>query len=254
MKFSALASGSSGNCFYIKHKDSSILVDAGISCKQVVDKLSFLGEDVNKIKGIFLTHEHIDHVRGVDVLAREFNIPVFATEGTIKNCFLCSQDNLINKIKKNEVINIAGLEVEAFSKSHDGCEPISFKINNDKTLSIITDVGKICDNVIGAVSDSDFLVIESNHDSGMLEDGRYPIFLKRRIASELGHLSNLKSALCVLEHGSRKLNNLMLAHLSQNNNTPQLALQTFSLLKERRDLNPKVMLSLRDESSALMRV
>ncbi|MCX6748592.1 MAG: MBL fold metallo-hydrolase [Candidatus Pacearchaeota archaeon] len=254
MKFSALSSGSSGNCFYIKHNDSAILVDAGISCRQVVDKLSSLGEDASKIKGIFITHEHADHVKGVDVLARQFDIPIYATKGTIDSCFLCSRNELINRIKKNETVKIAGLEVEAFSKSHDGLEPVSFKINNDKTLSIITDVGKICGNVIDAVSDSDFLVIESNHDSKMLAEGQYPYFLKNRIASELGHLSNLKSALCVLEHGRNKLKNLMLAHLSQNNNTPQLALKTFSLLKERKDLHPRIMLSLRDRATSLMKI
>lgn len=254
MKFSALSSGSSGNCFYIKHKDSAILVDAGISCKQIVSNLESLGEDASKIKGIFVTHEHIDHVKGIDVLSRTFNIPIFATKGTIENCFLCSEASLINKIKKDETTKIAGLEIEAFSKSHDGLEPVSFKIKNDKILSIITDVGKICNNVIDAVSDSDLLVFESNHDSRMLAEGKYPYFLKNRIASDLGHLSNLKSALCVLEHGRNKLKNLMLAHLSQNNNTPELALKTFSLLNERRDLHPKISLSLRDQVTDMFRV
>ncbi len=254
MKFSALSSGSSGNCFYIKLNDSSILVDAGISCKQIVSNLENLRESPEKIKGILVTHEHIDHIKGIDVLARTFNIPIFATKGTIDNCFLCSQEDLINKIKKNETLKIAGLEIEAFSKSHDGSEPVSFKIKNNKTLSIITDVGKICSNVSDSVSDSDFLVIESNHDTRMLAEGSYPYFLKNRISSELGHLSNLKSALCVLEHSRNKLKNLMLAHLSQNNNTPQLARKTFSILKERRDLHPKIVLSLRNQVTCLMKI
>ncbi|OGJ17359.1 hypothetical protein A3K73_06045 [Candidatus Pacearchaeota archaeon RBG_13_36_9] len=249
MKIAALASGSSGNCFYVRNKDSSVLVDAGISCKRIVERLSLLGENANSIKGIFVTHEHTDHTKGVDVLARKFHIPVFATKGTIDNSFLCSDEDLINEIKNDDIIKLAGLEIEAFSKPHDASDPVSFAIRNGKMISILTDVGHASKNVINAVRDSDFLVLESNHDLKMLREGPYPYFVKRRIESDIGHFSNLHSGLCVLEHANSKLDNVMLAHLSEINNTPLLALNTFnSLMKERLDLKPEISLSLRSST------
>ena len=254
MKISALASGSSGNCFYIREGDSAILVDAGISCSQVLEKLSSLRQSPNLIKGIFVSHEHTDHVRGVDVLARELQVPVFATKGTCKNGFLCSDDNLIQEIKPDETIKLGEMEISAFSKSHDASEPVSFQIKNGKIISIITDIGYACKNVCESVQDSDFLVIESNHDISMLENGPYPMFLKKRILSNMGHLSNLHAGLCVLEHGKKRLKNLMLAHLSQINNTPQLALSCFrNIIKERIDLKPRILLSERDNPTELFK-
>jgi phosphoribosyl 1,2-cyclic phosphodiesterase len=147
------------------------------------------------------------------------------------------------------------MEISTFSKSHDASQPISFQIRNGKTISVITDIGYACKNVCESVADSDFLVMESNHDINMLENGPYPYFLKRRILSDVGHLSNLHSSLCVLEHGKPKLKNLMLAHLSEKNNTPQLALSCCrNLLRERRDLKPMLMLSERYVSSDLIKV
>lgn len=246
MKLSALSSGSVGNCFYINHHQTGVLVDVGISCKQVVDRLVDLKQDPNKIKGIFITHEHSDHIRGVDVLARKFNIPIFATKGTINNCFLCSNEELIHEIKGGEIMKLGDMEIQGFSKSHDAVQPISYQIKNDKVISIITDIGHACKNVIENVNDSDMLIIESNHDLRMLEEGPYPYFLKKRINSEIGHLSNLHSALCVLEHAKKGLKHVMLSHLSEINNTPELAFNTFnSLMKERVDLNPRISLSLR---------
>lgn len=246
MKVAALCSGSSGNCFYVSNNNSAILVDIGISCAQAVERLTMLNEDPNKIKGIFITHEHADHIKGLDVFARRFNVPIFATKGTIKSSFLCSDEKLINEIKSNESIKIAGLNIEPFSKSHDANEPVSYTIKNDKTLSIITDIGHSCKNVIDNVNESDFLIIEANHDLNMLESSPYPYFLKQRIKSDTGHLSNYNSGLCVMEHGTKKLKKIMLAHLSEVNNSPNLAINTFnSLIKERMDLKPKVYLSLR---------
>jgi len=253
MKFSALSSGSKGNCFYVNDKESSILVDCGISCSRVLSSLAELKEDAGRIKGIFVTHEHTDHISGVDVLARKFNIPVFATKGTIKNSFLCSNKELVNEIKEDETLKIGDMEISAFSKSHDAASPVSFNIKNGKQISIITDIGYASKEVCENVSDSDLLVIEANHDINMLENGFYPQFLKKRILSDRGHLSNLHSGLCVLEHGRRKLRNVVLAHLSENNNTPELALSCFkNLIRERKDLKPRVLLSLKDKYNQLI--
>jgi phosphoribosyl 1,2-cyclic phosphodiesterase len=255
MRFAALSSGSSGNCFFVSYKDSSVLVDCGISCKQVLSSLSDLKQNPGNIRGIFVSHEHTDHTRGVDVLARQLGIPIYATKGTCKNSFLCSDEDLIHEIKNDETVKIGGMEVEAFSKSHDAADPISFNVRNGKQISIITDIGHACKAVCESVSDSDFLVLESNHDIHMLENGPYPYFLKKRILSDVGHLSNLHSSLCVLEHGRKRLGNVMLAHLSETNNRPELALSCFkNLVKERKDLKPHLLLSERNICSDLMRV
>jgi phosphoribosyl 1,2-cyclic phosphodiesterase len=255
MEFSALSSGSSGNCFFVKSEKGGILIDAGISCRKIEERLNSLGVSMESVKGVFISHEHSDHVRGVDVLARKLNIPVFATKGTINNCFLCSNTDLIMNIKNNETVRIAGMEVEAFSKFHNCEDPVSFKIRKEKTVSVVTDVGYFCGNVREAISDSDFLAIESNHDLGMLINGPYPQFLKNIISSEKGHISNLNSALGVLEHGKSRLKKILLSHLSKTNNTPELAFNTFkSLLKERTDLRPDIFLSLREKSTGLFRI
>ena len=255
MEVAALASGSSGNCFYVENEGKGILIDAGISSKQIVERLKALKKNPEKIKGIFITHEHSDHIRGVDVFARQFRVPIFVTKPTAKSAFLCKSRDLIKHIKNNETIAIGGMKVEAFSKSHNAADPVSYSIWNGKKVSIITDVGYGCDNVISNVSDSDFLFLESNHDEIMLERGPYPYFLKQWIKSNNGHLSNLQAALCVLEHSKSKLKHVVLSHLSKTNNTEKLAMETFHhLLKERKDLNAKVSVSTREVQTPLYKV
>lgn len=254
MEFSALASGSSGNCFYVENNGSAVLVDAGISAKQIVERLFVLGKNPEKVKAIFITHEHSDHVRGADVFARKFNVPIFATKKTSENCNLCSDFDLINIIRNNETVNIGGMRIEAFSKSHRASDPVSYNLYNGKKISIITDIGYACENVVANITDSDALFLESNHDETMLENGFYPYYLKKWIRSDEGHLSNRQSALCVLENAHSRLKYLILSHLSQNNNTPLVALSSFNILKERKNLHPKVFVSGRETPSCLMRI
>ena len=217
--------------------------------------MSLLKINPEKIQGIFITHEHTDHIKGAEILSRKFNIPIYATKGTIKNSTLDLSENLIHPIKNSEILNIAGLEVRAYKKSHDASDPIFFQIINDKVISIITDAGKACNNISQAVSESDLLLIESNHDVEMLKKGPYPFYLKQRILSDRGHLSNLQSALCVLEYSNRKLKNLILAHLSKTNNHPRIAKQTYErLLKERNDLSPNLSISTNDFAMPLIQV
>jgi len=230
------------------------LIDAGISAKQIVNRLCFLGKDPSKIEGIFVTHEHSDHIRGCDVFSRKFNVPIFATKGTSDNCLLCSDNEHINLIRNNEVLKIGGMEIEAFTKSHRAVDPVSYNISNGKKISIITDVGYACDNVISNVTDSDLLCIESNHDIEMLENGPYPYFLKKWIKSDIGHLSNNQAANCVLENGSSKLKYIILSHLSQKNNTPECVLSSFSILKNRKNFNPKLIVSQRERPTEILKI
>jgi phosphoribosyl 1,2-cyclic phosphodiesterase len=258
MELCALSSGSSGNCFYIgnsKNKEG-ILIDAGISSKRIVESLGQINVTPENIKGIFITHEHSDHTRGADVFARNFNIPIFATKKTCESSPLCSDSDLLNKISNHSSIKLAGIDIEAFSKSHKAADPVSFSaVKNGKTASVITDLGVCCNKVNSIVSDSDFLFLESNHDITMLENGPYPAFLKAWVKSDNGHLSNLQAGLCILEYGSKKLKNIVLSHLSQTNNTPEIAFNTMAhILKERKDLKPKIAVSFRNKTTDLFKL
>jgi phosphoribosyl 1,2-cyclic phosphodiesterase len=252
---SVLASGSSGNCFYVGTEKNEILIDAGISAKQISDRLTKLGKSIESIKGIFITHEHIDHIRGIDVLSKKYNIPVYSTKGTLANSYLDMGN--INIIKKDEDIDFNGIKILPFSKSHDADEPVSYLIkNNNKKISIITDIGYCCHNVISGIKESELIVLESNHDPFMLKNGNYPEFLKKRIASDKGHLSNYQAALAVLEHGNKRLQHILLSHLSLNNNTPQVAMKTFnSILCERTDLKQlKTWLTYREKPTEIIKI
>jgi phosphoribosyl 1,2-cyclic phosphodiesterase len=258
MELCALASGSSGNCFYIGNpaQNKGILVDAGISSKKIIERLEKIGKKPESIAGIFITHEHSDHIRGADVFARAFNTPIFATKKTADKCSLCSNGELITKIGNQSSIEIAGFEVESFSKHHLAEDPVSYSIfGNGKTASVITDLGICCNRVNSAVTDSNFLFLESNHDPIMLENGPYPAHLKTWIQGDYGHLSNIQASLCILEHASKKLKNVVLSHLSQTNNTPEIALNTFNyLIKERRDIHPRAIVSLREKPTELFKL
>lgn len=255
MEICALASGSSGNCFYVGNEKGAILIDAGISARQICERLTCVGKNPERVQAIFITHEHIDHVRGADVFARRFNIPIFTTQGTSENCFLCSDDDLIRFIKNDEIVHIRGMKIETFSKFHHAADPVSYNIYNGKKVSIVTDAGHGCVNIRKHISDSNFLILEANHDEHMLDLGPYPFHLKALIKSDIGHLSNTQAGLCVLEHASKKLKHLVLAHLSAVNNTPETALKTFhTLLKERKDILPSIHVSVREKPTDVFRI
>ncbi len=255
MEISVLASGSSGNCFYVGNEGSAILIDVGLSAKQILEKLLIVRGDARKIRGIFITHEHIDHVRGVDVLARKLSIPIFATKETAKNCFLCSDENLIKIIKRNSIVKINGLKIEAFSKFHDAADPVSYNVYEKKKVSVITDAGHACKNIKNHVSNCDLLCIETNYDDEMLMNGPYPYYLKKLIGGDKGHLSNHQAGLCALEFASPKLKRVILSHISKTNNTPELAYSTFSeIIKERSNLSPIVNVSLRENPTEMFKI
>jgi len=241
MEMSVLASGSSGNCFYVSHKGKGILVDAGISCKQIVERLCMLGKSPEQIKGIFVTHEHSDHMKGCDVFARKFNVPIFATKKTAQVKSLCMYEELVHFIKNDESVGLGGMEIQAFSKSHKAVDPVSYTVSNGgKNVSIITDIGYCCENVIEHVERADVLCMESNHDLDLLDNGHYPYFLKQWIKSDEGHVSNIDAASCVFSHGRSRLKHVVLSHLSLNNNTPLHALQVFGGLNR---IRPKILVS-----------
>jgi phosphoribosyl 1,2-cyclic phosphodiesterase len=254
IRIAAIASGSNGNCYYFENEDDAILVDAGISCKQIHARMEKLGLDFGKIRGVFVTHEHADHVVGIDVLSRRHKIPVYLTKKTLASLYRPIAEEHTRIIHPGKDVVIGSILIEPFSKSHDAAEPCSFGVSSHgKHVSIITDVGHPCKNVIHHIQKSDATFIETNYDEQMLKTGRYPAVLKKRIAGTEGHLSNYQAGLLVLEHATPRLQHVFLSHLSANNNTPELAYHTFlALVSQRKDLNLNVITTSRYQESELV--
>jgi phosphoribosyl 1,2-cyclic phosphodiesterase len=254
----ALSSGSSGNCFLVNQGKSSILIDAGISCKKIEERMNCLGKKVENVKGIFVTHEHSDHIKGIDVFSRKFNVPVFATKSLIENKLLCSNESLLNTVKNEDNVLIGKMEIISFPKIHRAIEPIGFSIIDQlsgKRVSVITDAGHICSNIAEQISESNALFLESNHDLEMLEKGPYPYFLKKWIGGDNGHLSNLQSSSGILENASSKLKFLTLCHLSEHNNTSEIALGIHkTTVKRKANLTPKIIVSTKNSPSEMIKL
>ena len=228
-----LSSGSSGNCILIQAADCTVLVDCGITGKAAQTELMRAGVDPNSIDAIIVTHEHIDHISGVGILSRRFNIPVYATLGTWKamiNNLGKMNPMLIRYIAAEVPFNINGAEFHPFSTSHDAAESIGLKFTDgQKKGAVATDMGTVSKHIFDLLSDCSIILIEANHDEKMLIRGPYPARLKERILSDHGHLSNkLCGALCAKLVREGALRKIMLGHLSSDNNTPSLAYETVS--------------------------
>jgi phosphoribosyl 1,2-cyclic phosphodiesterase len=230
VNFCSLSSGSSGNCYYLGNEFHGILIDAGISARSIRKFLENNGISMQTIMGVLITHNHIDHIRGVEGLAKKFSLPVFTT-GKIWDSILTphikiSQD-CIREIPLQDKFHIAGFDIEAFPVFHDAPETIGFHIcAGDKKVTIVTDLGHICETAAPYIRAANLLVIESNYDERMLMNGGYAPYLKARIRSDNGHLGNHQTSSFLAEIISDNLSHICLAHLSKNNNTPEAALQT----------------------------
>lgn len=236
MRICPLASGSNGNATFVDDGNHKILIDAGVSAKQIQLRLQNINESLLNIKAIFLTHEHTDHTKGIPIITKKFNIPVFTTKGTHNASGNLGKD--VRYIEANQTTKMGGMKIHAIPISHDGLEPVAFTItSNNKTAGIITDLGFVSSSVKEQFDKFDALLLETNYDENMLEKSRYPFYLKKRIASKKGHLSNTQAACAILEDASPNLNTIFLSHLSFNNNTQQLAYNTFTnIINHREDL------------------
>jgi phosphoribosyl 1,2-cyclic phosphodiesterase len=229
-KFCSIASGSSGNSIYVGTSNTHILIDAGLSGKKIQQGLKDIDVPGDKLNAIFITHEHSDHIKGAGILSRRFNIPIYATCGT----WLGMQDQLGNISEENKKIVlkekdcvIEDLCIHAYDIPHDANEPVGYSvISEEYKVTIATDIGHITDTIIENIKGSDALLLEANHDVNMLKAGAYPYYLKQRILGDFGHLSNETSGelLCKVVDG--KLKHVLLGHLSQENNFPELAFET----------------------------
>jgi len=223
-----LASGSKGNCVVIEGRAGSLLIDAGLSAKECLLRMEQNGIDADTIEALLVTHEHTDHIRGVDVLARKLGIPVYGTEGTLAD-FLHFRRTSAKPLahhtcRDHEVFVIGDFTIEPFSTSHDAMEPCGFIITEgDIRMGYCTDTGIVTPHMHELLRHCDGIVLESNHCPVMLQNGPYPESLKRRIRSKRGHLSNPATAACLQDFG-KDVPHVILAHLSETNNTPEKAM------------------------------
>ena len=231
-RFCSLSSGSCGNSQYIETDGMKILVDAGLSGKKIQGLLTSIDVDPGELDCILVTHEHGDHVKGAGILSRRFDIPIYANEKTweaMKEDMGKLKDDNIKIFNTNSDFEIGDLGVLPFNIYHDAAEPVGYSFyNKTKKISIITDTGCIDKKIGKHIKDSNLLLIESNHDENMLKMGGYPWFLKKRVSGELGHLSNEDAGNIISEAISGNNENILLAHLSRENNFPELAHQTVS--------------------------
>lgn len=228
MRLTPLASGSSGNSFLLQCKGSAILIDAGLSGKQMIGRLEQAGADPGGLNGILVSHAHSDHVKGVGVLSRKFKLPVLANCGTWRVA-----ERIVGKVHRLElfetgkIFEFAGYRIHPFSVPHDCEDPVGFRISvGTARLGIATDLGTATGLVANLLSSVQTVVLESNHDPDMLRDGPYPWELKQRVRGRLGHLSNGESAQLLQRIVSDELQAVVLAHVSQTNNRTELALQS----------------------------
>ena len=229
-KFCSLYSSSSGNCTYIGTSQGGILIDVGISAKRTGEALAEIGVDPSSIEAIFITHEHSDHINGVRVFAKKHGIKVFASEGTLAGMEAANalDPKIVCDVIPHSGTEAAGIYVRPFETPHDSLESTGFSLvtPDGKRLSVATDIGKITSTIMDAIHGSDLVLLESNHDVGMLQNGPYPFRLKQRILSDRGHLSNencARTAVSLVNSGTTRL---VLGHLSKENNMPSLAYET----------------------------
>ncbi|PPL00669.1 MBL fold metallo-hydrolase [Parapedobacter indicus] len=226
---SSVASGSNGNCYYIGNGREAILVDAGISCRETEKRMARQGLSMQQVKAIFVSHEHTDHIRGLSVLANKYQLPVFLSDGTRAGCRLAIPDRLLHPLADLQTVTVADLEITSFRKFHDAADPHSFLINSGGyTVGVFTDIGRVCERMVDYFSRCDAAFLEANYDVDMLMQGRYPFFLKNRIRSGYGHLSNTEALELFRQYRSPKLSHLFLSHLSRDNNDPELVHNLFN--------------------------
>ncbi len=260
LKFCSLYSGSSGNCQYIKTDNATILVDAGLSGKKIQQEIVNIGEDPKKVDAIFITHEHVDHIKGAGIMSRRLNVPIYANQETwdaMKSCLGEIKPENIKILERQT--EIKDLVITPFDISHDAAHPVGYNIfHGNKKISLVTDTGCINDIIVSSITGSDLLLVESNHDEDMVLIGPYPWPLKRRVLGEFGHMSNDTAGDLITKVVKRGTEIVLLGHLSKENNFPQLAYKTVeNILKENSiEVNPGICLDMtyRDRSSRVYEI
>lgn len=235
MDLLSIASGSSGNCIYVGDETTHLLIDAGISGKRIEEGLNTIGLSTADMDAVFVTHEHIDHIAGVGVLARKYKLPVYGTKGTIEGILETKSvgridGELLHPIRKDGMITFGSLKIDPMPVSHDAREPVAYRIyGGKKRIGIVTDLGYYTEDIVSGLKDMDALFVEANHDENMVQVGPYPYPLKRRILGKEGHLSNENSGRLLSRVLNDHLKYIVLGHLSKENNLPELAYEAVRL-------------------------
>ncbi|MBP3448446.1 MAG: MBL fold metallo-hydrolase [Clostridia bacterium] len=229
LKFCPLFSGSNGNSIFISYKKTKILIDCGCSFKRIKESLNSIGEDITKLDAVFLTHSHTDHTSALPMLLKNLNIKVCGTKGTLIEVYpkICDYSDKIFQIDRHQNVGVLDLRLESFPVPHDACHTVGYNIYaGNKTVSLLTDVGHLAENLYTDVKGKELVFLESNHDLNTLENCSYPFHLKQRIRGDEGHLSNDnagKFAAHLVTGGTKKI---ILGHLSGEANTSQMAYET----------------------------
>ena len=228
LSVASLNSGSNGNCYYIESANDAVLIDAGISCKEVEKRMMRLGLSPQKIRAVFITHEHTDHIYGLSSFLKKYPVAVYITPDTLKQG-IDIPPHLVHSFKPHNAIVIGELSITAFPKLHDAVDPFSVIVTcNSVTAGVFTDIGFACSNVIHYFRQCNAAFLEANYDTEMLQNGSYPVVLKKRISGGKGHLSNAQALDFFLTHKPAFMTHLFLSHLSHNNNRPAIVEELFN--------------------------
>lgn len=229
LSVTSLNSGSNGNCYYIGNENEAILIDAGLSCRETEKRMRLLDLSMKKIKAIFISHEHADHIKGLPSLSAKYDLPVYITDTTLKCSRLDIKTDLVNTFKAYVPIKMGNITVTAFPKHHDAEDPHSFVVDsNNITIGVFTDIGIACSHVTTQFKKCHAAFLETNYDEALLENGRYPYYLKNRIRGNRGHLSNSQALDIFRNYRPTFMTHLFLSHLSKDNNDPELVKELFN--------------------------
>lgn len=238
LRFFSLSSGSCGNCYYLGTEENGILIDAGVSLKQLKKIFQSNGIDIDTVRGVLVTHDHLDHIRFLGTFCKRLYKPVYTTEAIynalLKHSFTSSViSSCCHTLPADGAVELPGISFKSFEVPHDATQTVGYSINIDnRNFVIMTDIGRMTDEAVGYASQADTLVIESNYDMDMLMSGTYPYELKMRIIQGCGHLSNDECASALKRAVHPGLKNIFLCHLSENNNTPERAFSASSAALE----------------------
>lgn len=248
---SSLNSGSNGNCYYIGNDEDAVLVDAGISCREIERRMKRLDLPISKVRALFISHEHSDHIKGVEVLSRKYQLPVYITTTTLLYSKLNLSSQLVYSFRAFNPVRFQDLSITAFPKFHDASDPHSFMIESKGVkVAVLTDIGNSCQQVIHHFRQCHAAFLETNYDERMLEEGAYPYHLKRRIRSDRGHLSNDQALELFKKHRPGFMSHVLLSHLSKHNNCPHLVQDLF----KKHAGNTTVVVASRHEESAVYQI
>jgi phosphoribosyl 1,2-cyclic phosphodiesterase len=247
----SLNSGSNGNCYYIGNGEEAVFIDAGLSCRETDLRMKKLGLDMDRVKAIFITHEHSDHILGVSGLVSKYRMPVYVSQPTLKEAGFWKIRKFTLPFTAHEPTEIGKLRITAFPKKHDACDPHSFVVSELKThIGVFTDMGEPCDQLIHYFRQCHAAFLEANYDEDMLENGSYPFILKKRIRGGSGHFSNRQALELYTNHKPHFMSHLLLSHLSKENNKPELVESLFNSVPS----DTQVIIASRYQESAIYEI